>query len=165
MKPSTQASNIQNNTKVLTSSKHVRFSNDSFLVFTPPKSSKDRKLSWYSKADYDDFKRNNYKSVRSILTRSPDAAKEYITKTFLSHDSTRFVGVEYVCGIEHGLSPEVGRALCTAKSNVRKGVLQEQARQRKFGVTNAERIAAVSKRASAFPKLWRQRVAVLNFKY
>lgn len=170
MEPSNQARNFQTKlveksfktSEAIQSAKQVRFSDNSTLILTSPKSAREHKMSWYSKTDFEDFERKAARSVQSVLTRNPNAAKAYITKTFLSHDSNRFTGIEQVCGIEHGLSPEVNRALLMARSKVMQGVLREQALQEEAGETNLERMAAVSKRASVFPKLWRHRVAVLN---
>lgn len=147
--------------------RRVRFAEHSMLIVTRPKSARDLRAAWYTKKEMKQFDLNARVSTRSILDRSPAAANAYIEQTFRGpndfKNAEQIVGVEHICGIEHGLNQQVCRALLTARSKVINDVMKEQSRQKTAGQHNPNMVAAVSKRDSLFPKLWRQRVAVLNY--
>lgn len=145
--------------------KHVRFAENSVLVVTRPKSSRDLKSLWFTKQEMREFGANAARSTQEVLDKCAIAADAYIKKTLLGPNdcnSDQFVGVEEICGIEHGLSKLVCRALLTAQSKVINDVLEEQRRQKATCVCDSDKLAEISKKSSLFPILWRQRIAVVN---
>jgi hypothetical protein len=147
--------------KTLRSTRRVRFSEYSTVIVTRRKTQEELKSVWYAKSEMKQFEKDARRATEVVLDRSAAAANAYIKKTLLGSQE-KLVGTELICGIEHGLSPEVTRVLLTARSKAINDVLQEQARQEASGEHDSTRMAAVSKRMSMFPRMWRHRVAVVN---
>jgi hypothetical protein len=147
--------------------KRVRFADTSTLVVMQPKSIKDMNASWYTKAEMTQFRQEAFRAARSLKKSKPSVVEEYINQsleTKQSHPKDHdFSGIEKVCGIEHFLSPKVMKILESAREATIACVLQEQDRQDITSECNPDLIAEVSESMSLFTRLWRHRIAVLNY--
>lgn len=150
--------------KILLPVKQVRFCEFSTGVILRPKTASDLHEAWYSKQEMEQFRKSVPKAAKRLLDSNPYAAKAYMQQTLvkLEHLHEAFYGVEYICGIEHILSAKMYQVLNISRINTRRGVMEEQSRQRALGINHVEELAIVARKASEFPKLWHQRIAVMN---
>jgi hypothetical protein len=154
--------------KTLRSIKRVRFAETSTLFVTRPKTLQELKSCWYAKAEIKQFKQSAVDLANEVFRTQSSVANVYITQS-LEQDRTDsqhfFSGVVQICGLEHALSEKIYKALATSRYLTIKDVLEEQARQKRLEESNIDMLAAVSMRASLFPKLWRRNIAVMNALY
>jgi hypothetical protein len=152
--------------KTSKSSKMVHFSETSEGVVLHPKTFLDRKLSWYTKKEIKYFRQNMPEYAKLFMDTNSSSAHAYVKQTLVNPeelDAQRFNAVEYVTGIEHILDPRVYKALCVAAARARRDVIEEQRRQKSLGINDVDMIAAASTKSSKFPKMWRERIALINW--
>lgn len=146
----------------------VRFSEHSTLIVTCRKSPDELKALWYSKQQIKCFKQLDVKASRNdVLSSNLSLPKGYI-KASLATDKIlpqRFDELERIVGIEHLLSGTICKTLCKAKSKCTQDVIQECKRQKLLGINDIGVLAAISMKASKFPRLWRQKIGVMNSRY
>eukprot|EP00804_Cyclotella_cryptica_P031379 CCRYP_012188-RA/>CCRYP_012188-RA protein AED:0.24 eAED:0.24 QI:0/-1/0/1/-1/1/1/0/175 len=146
--------------------RRITFSATSTLIITQPKTTQEMKSSWYTQAEMMQFKQNSALSAELVLDRKFAWATTYIAQStvFCGSMSRVYVpGVEEVCGIEHLLSNDLRKILKATKVRTIRQVLEEQDRQNEMNENDAEKIAQVSRKASAFSRKWRHGVACLNY--
>jgi hypothetical protein len=143
--------------------KRVTFSVTSTVVLVQPKTRQELKAVWYSKDDMARFKLKACHSAEMMV--GSVAAAAYIEQSLeldQRPSSNRFTGIEYICGIEHILSPAVLKMLHATKAMTIQHVLREQERQKKSGEYSPELIAEASMKTSLFSRAWRHNTAALN---
>ncbi|KAL7518081.1 hypothetical protein ACHAWX_002941 [Stephanocyclus meneghinianus] len=154
--------------KTFRSIKQVRFAETSTLFVTRPKTLEELKSCWYAKDEIKQFKQSAVDFAKDVFRTQSSVANAYIIQS-LELDRTDshhyFSGVVQICGLEHALSDKIYQALATSRYLTINDVLEEQARQKRLEESNIDMLAAVSMRASLFPKLWRRNIAVINAFY
>jgi hypothetical protein len=166
-KPILAIANPTAHAKSSKSTKRVHFSETSERVELNPKTSLDRKLSWYTKTDIKYFRQMLPEYAKLFVDTNASSARAYVHQTLVNPeelDAQRFNAVEYVTGIEHILDPRVYQALCFAAARSRRDVIEEQRRQKSMGIHDVELIVAASLKSSKFPKMWRERIALINWR-
>ena len=157
-----------NQIKTLRSIKRVRFAETSTLFVTRPKTREELKSCWYAKVEIKQFRQSAIDLAKEVFRTQSSVSNAYITQSLeqgRTDSGHYFSGVVQICGLEHALSDKIYKALATSRYLTIKDVLEEQARQKRAEESNIDMLAAVSMRASLFPKLWRRNIAVMNALY
>ncbi|KAL7519590.1 hypothetical protein ACHAWX_004344 [Stephanocyclus meneghinianus] len=144
--------------------KKLKFSDVATVIVTQTKSSSAPQSTWYRKHEISKFKRNIKQTSRRIWGSPPAQAMRYIGHCIQTGEHQAFLcieNIEEIRGLEHLLSPEVYTVLLQRRRATIAKVLQEQADQRKAGLHDIARIAAVSMANSAFAREWRERIMSL----
>ena len=134
------------------------------LVITQRKTEREMSAVWNTRDEFEQYKRNVQKFAMSMY--ETPAARAYIIKSLAADMqdiySTRDDEVQ-LSGIEHLVCAEIAKTLEISRFWTIRGVLDEQSRQMSIGVRDPMKLADASMKSSGFSKLWRHRIAALNF--
>ena len=150
-----------NNMMDASSSKRVRFCEYSDLFITEPK--REEEPTWYTREDISDFKKNARLTSRALRKTKTAKLMQHIAYSAASKspdlNDVRVHSREFICGIEHLISPEVTKSLLLQRKKTIQRVLDIQAAQ-KAGILHADpnSAATVSEINSSFSKEWCKRI-------
>jgi hypothetical protein len=158
------------NTKFLHANKptkQVRFSETSVMILMQPKTIEDFRVTWYTQEDIETFRRDKRNHSLEIIESGGFEVMECLIHGIVkgipltvAEDCGLCLG--YFCGLETSLVRRVGKSLLSVRAARRSLVLGEQARQRTTNEKNAERLAFISWKTTAFARDWARMTAVIN---
>jgi hypothetical protein len=145
--------------------KRVEFYKKSMVFVFHPKTNEDMKASWYSSEEMKGFRRDKRADARELRKSGGTEVVEHLVHSILKEMPLTAIDrsdLDHICGLETSLVPHVGKSLLTLRAARIKEVLDEQSRQKKLGMDDAEMIAEISEKISSFARDWGNMIAVIN---
>eukprot|EP00956_Cyclotella_meneghiniana_P018326 scaffold30506_cov62-Cyclotella_meneghiniana.AAC.2 len=141
--------------------KRLRFSETSTLISILPKTSADRKATWYDKESMRKFKNDVWRASQEGTRASKllKSMSQYVLE-IKKHGTLKMQDMYRIRGLEH-IDRDIARVLLLGRRMAIDGVLREQARQIELGVHDIARIAYMSTKYSRFSAIWSQIIAAL----